>query len=169
MAAVNSVLRKFVMYCDGFGKLGDCEAVTLPDLKLKTEEFRGGGMDTPVEVDLGTEKVELKFTLTSVDEQVIGLWGLKPGSSKAFTMRGSLAGADGEVSNAVCQVRGVIKQIAFKEFKPGSKANMDFTVMAEYYKLSKGALVLVELDIANVKRIVGGTDQLIDDRTALGL
>ncbi len=169
MATVNSYLRKFVLYVDGYGKLGDCQAVTLPKLTIKTEEFRGGGMDTPVEVDLGTEKIEMKFTMTSVDEQVIVKWGLSPGQQKAFTLRGSLSSDSGDVSNVVCQVRGTIKDMDIKEFAAGKKAELDFTVMADYYKLSKGPLVLIELDIANVKRVINGQDQLTNDRQALGL
>lgn len=169
MAVVNNVLRKAILWCDGYGKLGDVDAITLPKLTIKTEEFRGGGMDTPVEVDLGTEKIEMKWTMTSVDEQVLTLWGLAPGANKAFTMRGSLASQNGDVSNVVCQVRGSIKDVTPKEFKPGSKPEIDFTMMADYYKLSKGALVLIELDIANVKRVVNGVDVLTNDRVALGI
>lgn len=169
MAVVNAVLRKFALYVDGYGKLGDVDALTLPKLTLKTEEFRGGGMDTPVEVDLGTEKIEMKWTMTSVDDQVFVQWGLMPGISKAFTMRGSLASANGDVSNVVCQCRGVIKDITPKEFKPGAKPEVDFTIAADYLKLSKGAYVMIEIDIANVKRVIGGIDQLQNDRTALGI
>ncbi len=167
--AVNMVLRKFVIFCDGFGKVGDCEAATLPSLKIKTEEFRGGGMDTPVEVDLGTEKVEFKFTMTSVDDQVIEKFGLYPGQSKAFTLRGSLASQNGETANVVCNLRGVIKTIDWKEYKAGDKATVDFEVACDYYKLSKGDRVMIELDVENVKRIIGGVDQLVNDRINLGL
>ncbi len=167
--AVSNFLRKFALYVDGFGKLGDLSALTLPKLTIHTEEFRGGGMDSPVEVDLGTEKIELKFTMTAVDEQVITKWGLWPGSSKAFTMRGSLASDNGDTTNVVCQCRGTIKDIDTKELTPGKKAEMDFIVMCDYFKLSKGALVMIELDIGNVKRIVNGVDQLANDRLALGI
>lgn len=167
---VNSVLRKFVVFVDGFGKLGDCEAATLPTLTLRTEEFRGGGMDTPIEVDLGTERLEFSFTMTSIDEQVIEQWGLFPGQQKAFTLRGSLVNhINGESSRVVANMRGIIKEIDFGEFSAGDKATVDFTVMLDYYKLTKGERVMIELDVENVRRIVGGIDQLQDDRIALGL
>jgi P2 family phage contractile tail tube protein len=167
--AVNNILRKFVCFVDGFGKLGDCEAATLPVLTVKTEEYRGGGMDTPVEVDLGTEKLEFKFTMTSVDDQVIEKWGLAPGQQKQFTLRGSLASSAGEVANVVANMRGIIKNIDFQEFKPGDKMSVEFQVALDYYKLSKGDRVMIEIDIENVKRIVGGVDQLNNDRINLGL
>jgi P2 family phage contractile tail tube protein len=167
---VNSILRKFVVFVDGFGKLGDCEAATLPTLTLKTEEFRGGGMDTPIEIDLGTERLEFQFTMTAIDEQVIEQWGLFPGQSKAFTLRGSLVNhLNGESNRVVCNMRGVIKEIDFREFTPGDKATVDFTVALDYYKLSKGDRVMIEIDIENVRRVVGGIDQLEADRFQLGL
>lgn len=166
---VSNYLRKFVVFVDGFGKLGDCEAATLPTLTLKTEEFRGGGMDTPVEVDLGTERLEFSFTMTGVDEQVIEQWGLYPGNSKAFTLRGSLTSHNGQSSHVICNMRGIIKEIEFQEFTAGEKATVSFSVALDYYKISKGDRVMVEIDIENVRRVVGGVDQLENDRIALGL
>lgn len=166
---VSNYLRKFVVFVDGFGKLGDCESATLPQLTLRMEEFRGGGMDTPVEVDLGTEKLEFSFSMTSIDEQVIENWGLFPGQQKAFTMRGSLASHSGETSNIVVHMRGTLKAVNIGAMTAGTKVSVEFMVAVDYYKLSKGDRVLVELDIENVKRVVGGVDQLENDRINLGL
>jgi P2 family phage contractile tail tube protein len=44
------------------------EELTLPKLTLKTEEFRNGGMDAPIEVEMGMEKLESEFTLTRFDK-----------------------------------------------------------------------------------------------------
>lgn len=166
---VTSYLRKFVVFVDGFGKLGDCESATLPQLSIRMEEYRGGGMDTPVEVDLGTEKLEFSFTMTSLDDQVIDKWGLYPGTNKAFTLRGSLASHNGESSNVVGHMRGTLKQVNIGQMTPGSKMTVEFMVSLDYYKLMKGDRVLIELDIENCRRIVGGVDQLTNDRIALGL
>lgn len=166
---VTNYLRKFVVFVDGFGKLGDCESATLPQLTLRMEEFRGGGMDTPVEVDLGTEKLEFGFTMTSIDEQVIEKFGLFPGQQKAFTLRGSLASHSGETSNVVVHMRGTLKSVNIAQMTAGTKVTTEFMVALDYYKLSKGDRVMIELDIENVKRIVGGVDQLEDDRINLGL
>lgn len=166
---VSNYLRKFVIFVDGFGKLGDCESATLPTLTLKMEEFRGGGMDTPVEVELGTERLEFSFTMTGYDEQVIEKWGLFPGNQKAFTLRGSLSSHSGQTSHVICNMRGIIKEIEFPEWSAGEKSTVQFTIALDYYKLSKGDRVMIELDIENVRRVVGGVDQLENDRIALGL
>ena len=166
---VANYLRKFVVFVDGFGKLGDCESAKLPELTLKMEEFRGGGMDTPVEVDLGTEKLEFTFTMTALDDQVIDKWGLFPGQQKAFTLRGSLASHNGDTTNIICKMRGTLKQVTVNEMQAGNKLTVEFMVAVDYYKLSKGDRILIELDLENMKRIVGGVDQLENDRVNLGL
>ena len=47
MAQLDYILQAFTAYVDGFGKAGTGEEVSLPKLKKKTEEFRGGGMLAP--------------------------------------------------------------------------------------------------------------------------
>jgi hypothetical protein len=167
--AVNSFLRKFVVYVDGVGKMGDCEGATLPKLTVKMEEFRGGGMDIPVEVDLGMEKLEFKFTMTAVDDQVIDKFGLYPGQQKAFTLRGALASQDGTATPVVANMRGMLKEVDMGDFKAGEKIEVTFMVALDYYKLTRGDRVLIEIDIENCRRVVGGVDQLTNDRIALGL
>ena len=73
---ISNVLRNFVVWVDGFGKMGDGDTCQLPNLNLTMEDYRGGGMDIPVEVDLGMEKMEAEFSLTSFDPHTIGLFGL---------------------------------------------------------------------------------------------
>jgi hypothetical protein len=166
---VSSYLRKFVVYVDGYGKIGDCDGATLPKLTLKMDEFRGGGMDIPVEVDLGMERLEFQFTMTSIDDQVIDKFGLFPGQQKAFTVRGSLASHDGTSMAVVGQMRGTLKSVDMGDFRAGEKVSVTFMVALDYYKLTRGDRVLIEIDIENVRRIVGGVDQLEKDRIALGL
>lgn len=166
---VSSYLRKFVIFADGFGKVGDCDGATLPKLTLKMDEYRGGGMDTPVEVDLGTEKLEFQFTMTALDDQVIDKFGLYPGQQKAFTLRGSLASHNGDSFAVIAHMRGVLKDVDMGEFRAGEKMSITFMVALDYYKLIRGDRTLIEIDIENVRRIVGGVDQLERDRIALGL
>ena len=54
------ILKNFNLFVDGRGYAGKAEEVTPPKLTIKTEEFRGGGMDVPAAVDMGMEKLEAK-------------------------------------------------------------------------------------------------------------
>ncbi|MFM9500773.1 phage major tail tube protein, partial [Streptomyces galilaeus] len=45
------VIRAMNLFADGKGYAGVVEEVTPPKLTLKTEEFKAGGMDAPLELD----------------------------------------------------------------------------------------------------------------------
>ena len=163
------VLRKFIVYADGYGKLGEGENCKLPTMEINSEEFRGGGMDTPVKVDLGTNAFTLEFKLSSFDPQVYNLWGLYPGQDKQYTIRGSLAHMAGSPFAAVAACRGNLQKVEADNFEPAKKILHTFTCELTYYKLTIGEQLIYDIDIENGKRVVGGVDQLLNDRVALGL
>ena len=163
------VLRKFVVWADGFGKLGEGEYSKLPTMEVVTEDFRGGGMDTPVKVDLGTTPFVYEFKLTSMDPQVYSLWGLYPGREKQFTVRGSLAHQDGSPFAAIAVMRGNLHKVESEAMEPAKKLVHTFTVDLTYYKLTIGERLIYDIDIINGVRIVNGVDQLLQDRRDLGL
>src|SRR5512146_1538436 len=99
--SITYVLRKFIVWADGYGKLGEGENCKLPVPEVNTEDFRGGGMDCPIKVDLGCNPLTMEFKLSSMDPQVYNLWGLYPGQEKQFTIRGALAHQDGSPFTAI--------------------------------------------------------------------
>ncbi len=86
---IDNQLKNCTMAIDGRGYAGRVKTVTLPKLTVKTEEFRGGGMDAPIEIDMGMEKLEFSATLSSVDPDLLGSWGLAHGRSPSITVRGA--------------------------------------------------------------------------------
>ena len=66
------------MFVDGQSLQGDVPSLSLPKVTVKTEEYRGGGMDAPVGMDMGLEKLEASFTTnsTSVKVSVVMLFNL---------------------------------------------------------------------------------------------
>jgi P2 family phage contractile tail tube protein len=163
------VLRKFIIWADGFGKLGEGENCKLPSMEINSEEFRGGGMDTPIKVDLGTNALTLEFKLSSFDPQVYTLWGLYPGQEKQYTMRGSLAHLDGSPFAAIAACRGNLHKVDSDNLEPAKKIMHTFTCELNYYKLTIGERLIYEIDVENGRRIVNGVDQLRTDRVAMGL
>ena len=98
------------------------EEIELPKLTVKTEEFRAGGMDAPVELDMGMEKLESTLTLSGVDRELLKLWGVAPGNLTPLTVRGSLQSEDGTVTSVEVRLRGHVKEIDWGTWKPGEKA-----------------------------------------------
>jgi uncharacterized protein len=166
---LNSViLKNFTLSVDGEGYAGRIEELTLPKLTIKTEEFRGGGMDMPIEIDMGMEKMECDFTLTEYSGEVIRRFGLAPGNDVPLTLRGAAEAEDGTVFPITVEVRGIWKEVDMGTWKAGEKAIMKVMVACRYYKYTEDGTDLIEVDLENMKRIVNGEDQLEAMRGALG-
>jgi P2 family phage contractile tail tube protein len=166
---LDGILKNMNLFVDGRGQAGNIEEITLPKLTSKTEEFRNGGMDAPVEVEMGMEKLEMDFTLTRFDKEILKLYGLSSGNIKPLTIRGSLSSEDGTETGVIINLRGMIKEVDGGSWKPGDKATLKLSVALRYYKLTVGGEVIHEIDVPNMIRIIGGVDQLATQRANLGL
>ena len=49
-------LKNFNLFNDGQNYIGQVAEVVPPKLTAKMEEWRGGGMDIPVDIDLGSKR-----------------------------------------------------------------------------------------------------------------
>lgn len=168
--AIPNVLRNINCFVDGRGFAGRVSELTLPKLTVKTEEHEAGGLDAPVEIDMGLEKLEAMFTLRSVEADVLRSWGLRSGDLAPLTFRGALQSeADGSITEAVATMRGVLREVDFGAWKPRESPELKATMAVRYYKLEIGGEELVEIDVENMVRRVDGVDQLEAQRAALGV
>jgi len=169
MAEMPKVLKNFTAYIDGRPMAGRVDEIVPPKLTIVTEEHRGGGMDTPIEIDMGTEKLEAEMTFSEAVTDVFKLWGIVAGQEKLIVLRGAREAADGTVESIVVELRG-----RFRELDPGSwqtgqnKNQFKATCAATYYKLTIADEDLIEIDALAMIRKVGGVDQLEGTRQALG-
>ena len=152
---------------DGKGYLGRAEEVELPKLTIKTEEYRGGGMDAPIELDMGMEKLECSVTLNEYDAALWAMWGLVPGNLTNITITGAFD-SDGKMKQVLVNLTGSIKEIDMGSWKAGEKAALKLSLSCRYYALAIDGAPAVLIDIVNMKRVVGGKDMLADMRNALG-
>jgi P2 family phage contractile tail tube protein len=167
--ALPNTLKGFSMFVDGFGFVGKLAGGQMPKLAIKTVEHRDGGMDTPVELDMGTEKLESSYTLEEYSPIIFQRFGLMDGSRPSVTLRGSMEDESGNKIAIVSNVQGMIKEIDPQEWKVGDKTQPKFMHAADYFKLTIGGEDMVEIDAINMVRAVGGVDQLAARRANLGL
>ncbi len=168
--AIASVLKDFNLFVDGIGYLGKAEEVNLPKLTLKTEEIRAGGMDAPLEVDVGMEKLEADFSLVEYDAGTLGLFGVQVGNTIPFVARGSMQNpGSGVAVPVVVTMRGRIKELDMGTWKPGESARLKCALMLEYYRYTAAGVDLVEIDVPGMRRVINGVDQLAATRANLGL
>ena len=100
------VLKNFGVFVDGRGYLGRAEEVQLPSLTIKTEEFRAGGRDIPLEIDMGMEAMETKFISAEFDQELWKEFGIDDGLKTRIVVRGALRRDPDEAIPLVATLHG---------------------------------------------------------------
>ncbi|GFM34025.1 phage major tail tube protein [Desulfovibrio subterraneus] len=169
MSVASDILKGFAVFVDGRGYAGEVQELQLPKLSLTTEDFRAAGMDAPVGIETGMEKLECTMTTPKQCADLLSLFGLTTGTDTQLTARGSLESFDGTVTPVVVQLRGRLRSIEPAAWKSGEVGASTYTFDLTYYKREQGGRVLHEIDVINMVRIVNGMDQLAARRSALGM
>jgi P2 family phage contractile tail tube protein len=164
------ILKNFAVFVDGRGYAGKVEEITLPKLTIKTEEYRAGGMDVPIAIDMGMEKLETDMTFSDYDSEIFKLFGIISGNLVALTLRGALQEPDKtDAIPVVLHLRGTIRELDFGTWKAAEKATLKMAMDLRAYKLTYNNADVIEIDAENMIRKINGADQLASFRTALGL
>ena len=169
MNAAAQMLKNFNLYIDGRGYAGNVDEVTLPNLNITGEDYRAGGMDAPIEIDVGMEKLEATFKVSKFDRDLIAKWGVISGGVVPFVLRGALESLDGTVQAVVVKLTGKIHGLEMDTVSPGAKTGMTFRFAAHAYSYSQDGETLIDIDVRNMKRIIAGVDRLAAQRKAIGL
>lgn len=169
--ALPSKLKNLNLFNDAESLLGQVATVTLPKLQRKLEDWRGGGMDGNVKIDLGAgdDGLQLEWTIGGLDLTSIRQFG---GSISSVQQR--FAGAyqrddTGTVDAVEVVMRGRHEEIDMGEQKAGDDTEQKMVTHCTYYKLTVNGRVEVEIDVLNMKYIVNGVDILAEQRKALGI
>src|SRR3989338_795847 len=162
---IPKILKNFNAFVDGRGYAGRVDEVTLPKLTVKTEEHRAGGMDVPVEIDMGMEKLEAEITFAEYDAELFRLFGLVDGNSVSVTLRGAIQ-AGGDAEPVVVTLRGSFRELDSSNWKAGDKATLKCMMAVRYYRLNINGFDVIEIDAENMIRIIGGEDQMASIRQA---
>ncbi len=162
-------LKNMNLSVDGKGQAGKVIDVTLPKIAPKLEEHRAGGMDAPINYDMGMEAMEASFTLAEYNAEILGLFGLTLGNNTAITMRGYAEDEMGGSQTIVAQMRGRLKDQDMGSWKPGDNAELKGAISCIYYSLTINGRSIYEVDCVNMVRKINGVDQLKKQRDALGI
>lgn len=161
-------LRNFTLFFDGQGYAGKVEDYTPPVLATKTEEFRGGGMDAPIDIDLGQEIMKVSWKLLEYSEAALTTWGLTVGSRKNLTFRGSLMTANGAIP-IIDNLRVAVRKVDEGTLSSGQKSSISYEATVLSLKRQMNGKTLWDIDVENHVRIIGGVDQLAKEREHLGI
>lgn len=159
------LLRDCAMWLNEDVKVGQASEMTIPPFKVKTEKIRNAGMVMEREIRQGYERENAKFKMTALDPATVAAINGMQGTTDTLMITGALVDEDGTTTNATCYLRGFLKEADFGSWKPGDKAETDYTFVWEYLKLEIGGAEMIEADDFNVT--VGGQSQTADIRAAL--
>lgn len=163
-------LKNLNLFNDGHNYMGVVKSVTLPKLTTKTEEWRGGGMDVPVDVDMGMEKLTAEFTLGGYDAQVMKQFGTVGVADTLLRFTGALQRDDtGEVTALEIVMRGRFTEIDKGDAEPGEDTEVKLTASLSYYKEVVDNEEIIEIDALTMIKKVNGKDLLEPYRRALGI
>lgn len=169
-----AVLRSFNLILDGVGYAGLVDELTLPVLKIKTEQYRAGGMDAPLDIDLGMEKLDCGFVLSEYNPLVIKELGFHNDLAKApkLTFKGAMErlehrrvgstiSSDAESKSLVVPIdvamQCLIQEIEMGTWKSGEKATLKVSANVVFYQLKIDNTELITIDIANGLRVINTT------------
>ena len=167
--AASDVRKALSLFVDGKGYAGQVEDFNAPKLSLKVEDFRAGGMNTGIDLDMGMEKMEVDFSLVQYSADVLALFGVAAGSSVPLVAREALESLDGTVTPVIHTMYGRIKQLDPGTSQSGNKTSLKVMMTLTYYKLQHGSRVVQEIDAVNMIHIIDGVDRLAQQRAALGI
>lgn len=163
-------LKNFNIFNDGQNYVGKVSEIILPKLTAKMEEWRGGGMDAPIDIDLGMEKLSVEWTVGGYVKQALAQFGSLRHNGVLLRFAGALQSDDLEEVQAVeIIMRGRHADIDFGTAKTGDDTAKKITSSLSYYKLTMNGEELVEIDIPNMVKRIGGQDLMDPFRLALGL
>lgn len=149
-------------YLNGVRLAGKLSELTLPDVKLKTEDVQALGIFGTVEVPVGLEKMEAKFKFNAIYADA---WRQEKSTRssviivKSNMQKHSSAGITENVP-VTATFTGFFKEIPTGGIKPGSKLESEHTMAVNRYKLVVGAEVIYDIDVYNNVFIHAGEDVL---------
>lgn len=164
--ALPRVIKNFNAFVDGQSYFGLCLTGTLPVPKIMTEGHRGAGMDGPVGIDMGMEAMSASLTFAEHRADLLK----QLGRQARFVMRPAMGSAsDFGAVPMIATIGGLITTPETGELKPGANATLKLDMDVRYYRLEIGNEEILEIDLVNAIRKIGGTDQLAEIRRAMGI
>lgn len=163
-------LKNFALFVDGESYVGQITEVNLPKLSRKTEAYRAGGMNGPVDVALGMEGLELKWTAAGYIKSMLTQWGNTSTGGVLLRFAGALQAADSTgVTSLEVTVRGFHKEMDPGKAEAGGKTEIQVVSSLSYYKLELNKQPIIEIDFVNMIEIVNGVDLMAGIKEAIGL
>lgn len=167
--ALPSKLKNMTLFNDGQDYLGIASEVTIPTLARTFEDYRGAGMDAPMQIDMGGNVIECEWKVGGHVDQIFAQFGTVTHDGVQLRFVGAYQDdSTGRYKSVEIAMRGRHQEISPGTGKPGDDTEQTVKTICSYYKLTVDGRDLIEKDEANMTFIVNGIDRLAEQRAALG-
>lgn len=167
--ALPKKLRDFNLFGDGNNWQGQIAELSLPTLARVVEDYRGGGMDGAVELDMGQEKIEFEWTAGGLISEIFDAYGASRIDATMLRFAGAYFSETDATTTVEIVVRGRHREIDMGTAKNGESNEIKVITSCSYYKLIIDGEEVLEIDLPGYVFKVRGEDRLADRRAAIGL
>ena len=166
--ALPAKLKNMNVFNEDRSWAGLVTSVTLPKLARKFEGYRGGGMDSEVQLDMGGEPMELETTCGGPMRDAIRQIGEARAGGVFRRFVGTYQNDDtGGVDAVEITMRGRPQEIDRGEQKVGEGGEFKDKWALVYFKLEWNGRVLIEIDVLGMVYMIDGVDRLAEQRAIL--
>ena len=163
------ILNNFTLFMDGGPEVGNVMSFTPPNLGITEEDFKAAGLDIPISVDQGMEKMQARFVMHNQSQSSLARFGLATGINTILKVKGVVKDTNTGVPAAVYHTcTGKVVSIEQSEWQPGQKAGVTVTMTLSYYQQTYNGVPVITVDRDNYIREIAGVDQLAGQRVILG-
>lgn len=168
LSTARDTIRNGVCSINGKKYAGNVEDITLCDVSIMTEDFRAGGMNSAIVLDMGAELSEFSVSLTCCSEELLALRGTHATIVANMQLQSELSPLVFKQFKVTAY--GLITNVKFDNVKYGSLTKLSVVMKKpEFFEEMINNEVKTLIDVKNVIRVIGGIDQLAISRLALEL
>lgn len=161
-------LTDYNIYNEGERLIGINGDVTLPDLEAVTSEISGAGMagtmEDPTPGYFGSLEIELKFRTVSEESSRLMIPKAHTLTLRAAQTKHDPATGTNSQEGLKVVCRGVPKSYSLGTFKQGDPTETAAKLELSYIKITRGSVVVLELDKFNHIFVVEGVDYMKEIR-----
>lgn len=153
-------LKDMNVFADGESFIGECLAFTDAKLAMKLEEYRGGGMLGPVDLQMGLEKIEVTHKYGGEMPSLNRGFGAPTVDASQLRFAGGFQNDQtGGFDDLQIVVRGRHVEIDNGDHEIGGKSGSTYKTICSYYKKTRNGVVEFEIDMLAGVFIVFGVDR----------
>ncbi|OJY65511.1 MAG: phage major tail tube protein [Sphingobium sp. 66-54] len=167
-----SVLKNMNMFLNGVTCVGEIPEVTVPPLARKMENYRGGGLDGTLAIDLGMadDPITFEWKPGGLMERVYdGFGGATIDSEMIRWVGAHQDDGTGQMKAVEITVRGRHSSIEDGTQKPGELGERTVTTLCSFYQMTIDGREKIYIDVPNMICRVNGVDRLAQSRAILGI